>query len=143
MSASTNVNQTTIPLSIAKETGQERSIDQIQTMPELLRYLANHLVGNAGPILNSIDSNRVIEIVTAATESGGCGAGVIQFVAGDPCHISYGNCKIYPYPPNVPLVYVGSDKPSFLTALTPVQVAAYGLTPQDSNSEGCWVIFTP
>lgn len=129
---------TTLPLIVANENEQGKTIEDIDSLPELLQYLANHLAANAGPITSVIDDLPIH--IGSVEDSNPCGKQV-QFIEGEPCYIKYEDCTFYPYPPNVAFLHIGSDYPSYLTPLTTEELDELGLSAPSIQSKGIWLIY--
>lgn len=130
-----------LPIVIANPVDNGDSIENIDTIHELLQYLSNHQGVDAGPILNQIESIP-FKISNKESSDGGA-SNTVQFIKGDPSYILYDNNKFYPYPPNTAFLYVGDDYPGYLTKLTDEEITDYGLTKPGINSGAIWLIFKP
>lgn len=129
---------TTLPLVVANENEQGRTIEDIDTLPELLQYIANHLAANAGPITSLIEE---IPFTISGSQKEETCSNKVQFISGHPSYIAFDGDKYYPYPPNVAFVHIGNDYPSYLDALTGQEVEDYGL--QELSGDARWLILRP
>ena len=129
-----------IPLRVASLVEPQASWEGISTPHELAKWLSRIL---------SVDATKLAEtqeIVFGDLQPQGDDQNKIWVKTSEP--VGFGlpvgdsYTIIYQYPPNVPLLWAGSDAtiPSYLTTLSEDQITSFGLS---TPNKGTWVIFNP
>lgn len=126
-------DETTLPLLVANDIEANKNFSDIDTLNELVAYIAAHLAANGQPLLDSFPLE-----FTSGADRNDPDNGKVRFFSS-PSQVRFGGNNIYRYPPNSIFISLEDPLPESLRELDDSEITNYGLTSLTAPAK--WVIF--